>query len=136
MMMELVNEIGDLDGAVAEGKIRPEVLKAAVESLLVMLSPFAPHVADELWEALGHDQPLLRTPWPAYDAGLAAEEELEIPVQVNGKLRARIRVPAGAAEDEIRRRALAEEKVAALVNGKQIVKVIVVAQKLVNIVVR
>jgi leucyl-tRNA synthetase len=136
MMMELVNEIGDLDGAVAEGKIRPEILKAATESLLVMLSPFAPHIADELWEALGHDQPLLRTLWPEHDERLAAEEELEIPVQVNGRLRGRVRVPAGAAEEEIRTRALAEEKVAALLVGKQIVKVIVVAQKLVNIVVR
>ena len=136
MMMELVNEIGELEGAVTEGKIRPEVLKATFEHLLAMLSPFAPHFADELWEALGHDQPLLRTPWPVYDAELAAEEELEIPVQVNGKLRARVRVPAGAAEDEIRNRALAEEKVAATIDGKQIVKVIVVAQKLVNIVVK
>ena len=136
MMMELVNEIVDLEGAVAEGKIRPEGLKAAVECLLVMLSPFAPHVADELWEALGHEQPLLRTAWPAFNAELAAEEELEIPVQVNGKLRGRVRVPAGAAEEEIRRRALAEEKVMALVEGKQIVKLIVVPQKLVNIVVK
>jgi leucyl-tRNA synthetase len=136
MMMELVNEIADLDGAVAEDKIRPEVLKAAVESLLVMLSPFAPHLADELWESLGHDQPLLRTPWPAYNEELAAEEELEIPVQVNGKLRGRVLVPAGATEEQIRARALAEEKVAALIEGKQIVKVIVVPQKLVNIVVK
>jgi leucyl-tRNA synthetase len=136
MMMELVNEIADLDGSVAEGKIRPEVLKTTVESLLVMLSPFAPHVADELWEALGRDQPLLRTPWPAYNDELAAEEELEIPVQVNGKLRGRVRVPAGATEEVIRTRALAEEKVAALIDGKQIVKVIVVPQKLVNIVVK
>jgi leucyl-tRNA synthetase len=136
MMMEMVNEIADLDGAVQAGSIRPEILKAAVESLLVMLSPFAPHVADELWEALGHDQPLLRTPWPAYNDELAAEEELEIPVQVNGKLRGRVRVPAGATEEEIRTRALAEEKVAALIDGKQIVKMIVVAQKLVNIVVK
>ncbi|MBI4164754.1 MAG: leucine--tRNA ligase [Acidobacteria bacterium] len=136
MMMELVNEISELEGAVVEGKIRPEILKASLESLLAMLSLFAPHIADELWEALGHDQPLLRTPWPAYDSELAAEEELEIPVQVNGKLRARVRVPAGAAEEVIRRRALAEDKVAALANGKQIVKVIVVPKKLVNIVVK
>jgi leucyl-tRNA synthetase len=136
MMMELVNEIGDLDGAVQAGSIRAEILKGAVEQLLVMLSPFAPHVADELWEALGHDQPLLRTTWPAFNAELAAEEELEIPVQVNGKLRGRVRVPAGAAEEEIRSRALTEEKVAALLDGKQIVKVIVVPQKLVNIVLK
>ncbi len=136
MMMELVNELADLDSAAQDGRIRPEILKSCVEHLLVMLSPFAPHIADELWEALGHDQPLLRTPWPDFNAELAAEEELEIPVQVNGKLRARIRVPAGAPEEEIRRRAQADEKVAALVDGKQIVKLIVVPQKLINIVVR
>jgi leucyl-tRNA synthetase len=136
MAMDLVNELSDLEGAVEEGKIRPEIFKAAVEILLAILSLFAPHISDELWEALGHPQPLLRALWPAYDPGLAAEEELEIPVQVNGKLRGRIRVALDVTEDEIRSRAQAEEKVAQHLNGRQIVKVIVVPQKLVNIVVK
>ncbi|MFB3924013.1 MAG: leucine--tRNA ligase [Terriglobia bacterium] len=136
MAMELLNELSDLEGAVDGGRIRPEVQKTAIEHLLVVLSLFAPHIADELWETLGHTEPLLRTPWPAFDAELAAEEELEIPVQVNGKLRGRIRVAVGASEEEIRARAQAEEKVAQHLIGRQIVKLIVVPQKLVNIVVK
>jgi leucyl-tRNA synthetase len=136
MAMELVNELSDLEGAVEAGRIRPEVLKTALEHLVLILSLFAPHVADELWEGLGHSEPILRVSWPAYDAELAAEEELELPVQVNGKLRGRIRVTVGASEEEIRRRAQAEEKVVHYLDGRQVVKVIVVPQKLVNIVVK
>ncbi len=136
MTMELINELSDLESAIQAGKVRPEILKSALEHLLVILSLFSPHIADELWEALGHDTPLLRTSWPAYSPELAAEEEIEIPVQVNGKLRGRIRVAVNATEEEIRTRALAEEKVALHIAGKQIVKIIVVPQKLVNIVVR
>jgi leucyl-tRNA synthetase len=136
MAMELVNELADRAAGVEAGKIRLEILKSAIEPLLVILSLFAPHIADELWEELGHTEPLLRTSWPAFDAELAAEEELEIPVQVNGKLRGRIRVAVGATEEEIRTRAQAEEKVATYLNGRQILKLIVVPQKLVNIVVK
>jgi leucyl-tRNA synthetase len=87
MAMELVNELSDLEGAVEAGKIRPQVLKSALDHLVLILSLFAPHLADELWEGLGNRGPLQRVSWPAYDAELAAEDELEIPVQVNGKLR-------------------------------------------------
>src|SRR5207237_3796685 len=136
MIMELLNECSDLDGAVKAGRIRPEVFRSALEHLVLMLSLFAPHIADELWEALGHPEPAIRGPWPAFDPALAAEEALEIPVQVNGKLRGRIRVALGASEEEIKRRALAEEKVHQHVNGRRVVKWIIVPQKLVNIVVR
>jgi len=134
MIMELLNECSDLDGAVKAGRIRPEVFRNALERLVLMLSLFAPHIADELWEALGHAGPAIRAPWPAFDPALAAEEEIEIPVQVNGKLRGRIRVPVGTPEAEIRERALRE--VAQHVNGRQVVKWIIVPQKLVNIVVK
>jgi leucyl-tRNA synthetase len=136
MAMELLNELSELEGGVEAGKIRPEVLKTALEHLLLSLSLFAPHIADELWEGLGNRGPLLRLSWPAYDRELAAEDELELGVQVNGKLRGRIRVAVSASEEEIRQRAQAEEKVAQYLNGRQVVKVIVVPQKLVNIVVR
>src|SRR5579863_4963797 len=132
--MELTNEIVDLESAFEAGNIRQEVFKAAVEHLVVMLSLFAPHISDELWEALGHSEPLLRVPWPKFAPELAKEEELEIPVQINGKLRSRIRVAAGTTEAEIRARALADEKVVQRLNGRQVVKVIVVPQKLVSIV--
>ena len=102
----------------------------------MMLSLFAPHIADELWEGLGHEEPLLRVPWPAFDRELAAEDELEMPVQVNGKLRARIRVAVNAGEEEILALAQAEEKVVQHLAGKEIVKVVIVPQKLINIVAR
>lgn len=136
MAMELANELSDLEGAVEAGRIRPEILKCALEYLVAVLSLFAPHIADELWEGLGHSEPLLRASWPAYDPELAAEEELEMPVQVNGKLRGRICVALDTTEEEIRRRAQTEEKVAQYLTGHEVVKVIVVPQKLVNIVVK
>jgi leucyl-tRNA synthetase len=136
LCMELVNELTELQGAVETGKVRPEVHKAVLEFLVMMLSLFAPHIADELWEGLGHAQPLLRVSWPAFDRELAAEDELEMPVQVNGKLRARIRVAVSAGEEEILARAQAEEKVVQHLAGKEIVKVVIVPQKLINIVAR
>ena len=101
-----------------------------------MLAPFAPYLAQELWEMLGEKTSLLRTPWPKYDPALAKEEEIEIPVQINGKLRSRIVVPAESPEASIRERALSETKIKTMLDGKQIMKVIVVPGKLVNIVVR
>ena len=136
LCMELVNEMADFEGAVEAGKIRPEVHKAVLELLVMVLSPFAPHLADELWEGLGHAEPVLRVQWPRFDHDLAAEDELEMPVQVNGKLRGRIRVAVGAGEEEILQKAQAEEKVVQHLIGKEIVKVVVVPQKLINIVAR
>jgi leucyl-tRNA synthetase len=136
LCMELVNELTELQGAVEAGKVRPETHKAVLDLLVMMLSLFAPHIADELWEGLGHAEPMLRVPWPAFDRELAAEDELEMPVQVNGKLRARIRVAVSASEEEILARAQAEEKVIQHLAGKEIVKVVLVPQKLINIVAR
>ncbi len=136
MCMELANELADAEAKLEARQVRTEVFRAALELLVISLSPFAPHLADELWEALGHPEPLLRVAWPAFDPELAAEEEIEIPVQVNGKLRGRILVAVDVGEEEIRRRAQAEEKVAQHLNGRQVVRIIVVPRKLVNIVVR
>jgi len=136
LCMELINELTEHQGAIEAGKVRPEAHKAVLELLVIMLSLFAPHIADELWEGLGHTGPLLRVPWPRFDNGLAAVDEVEMPVQVNGKLRARIRVGVNAGEEEILARAQAEEKVVQHLAGKQIVKVVVVPQKLINIVAR
>jgi leucyl-tRNA synthetase len=136
MAMELANELGELEKAIDEGKVRPEILKNSLEYLVLVLSLFVPHIADELWEGLGHAEPTLRIPWPAYDPQYAAEDELEIPVQVNGKLRGKIRVAVSVSETEIRERAQAEEKVAQFISGRQVIKIILVPKKLVNIVVR
>jgi leucyl-tRNA synthetase len=124
-------------GACVEGDAIPSALIAEVKrKLILLLAPFAPYLAHELWEMLGEKGSLLKAPWPKYDLVLAKEEEIEIPVQVNGKLRSHVVVPADAAEDLIRERALADEKIKAMIAGKQIVKVIVVPSKLVNVVVR
>ena len=132
--MELVNDLTELDAAVEAGTIRAGIHKTALEFLVAILSLFTPHIADELWEGLGHHEPLLKVAWPAFDAELAAEDELEYPVQINGKLRARIHVAASAGEEEVRTRALADEKVVQHLAGLRVVKIIVVPQKLVSIV--
>jgi len=101
---------------------------------VLMLAPFAPYLAAELWETLGQKSNLLREAWPKFDPALAKEDEVEMAVQVNGKIRARITVPADADEEAIKSTALADEKVKAAIAGKEIVKVLVVKGRLVNIV--
>jgi leucyl-tRNA synthetase len=133
-IMELVNELYAVEDKISS--VPAALLTEVQRSLVVLLAPFAPYLAHELWEMLGEKGSLLRAPWPQYDADLAKEEEIEIPVQVNGKLRGRITVPAEASEELVRERAFADEKVKAAIAGKQIVKVIIVPLKLVNIVVK
>jgi leucyl-tRNA synthetase len=130
-LMELVNEL-----YAAEGRLSRPVVDEVCEKLALMLGPFAPYTAEELWEELGRTGPVFKQRWPAYDPELARAEEIEYPVQINGKVRVRILLPAEAAADEVERRAVGHEKVQAQLDGKQIVKVIVVPRKLVNIVVR
>jgi len=135
-IMELMNEVYGAEEAIASGKI-PGALTAEVQrDVALLLAPMAPYMAHELWEMTGETGNLLKAPWPKYDAALAAEDEIEIPVQLNGKLRGLVVVAAGTSEDVIKQAALADAKVQAAIAGKQIVKVIVVPGKLVNIVVR
>lgn len=135
-IMELVNAYTAAETAIEQGEVSGAVLGELLRSLVLLLAPFAPYLAFELWEQLGETSNLLRAPWPKFNAALAQENEIEIPVQVNGKLRAVIRTTIDAAEDAVREAAMAEEKVASAIEGKQIVKVIVVPKKLVNLVVR
>ena len=100
------------------------------------LAPFAPFVAEEMWEQLGRTGPVFRQPWPKWDGALAQEDTLEIPVQVNGKLRARIAVPLGTPQSELEKIAQTDSKVLPFLEGKTVAKVIVVPEKLVNIVVK
>ncbi|HKC01514.1 MAG TPA: leucine--tRNA ligase [Terriglobales bacterium] len=132
-IMELVNEIY---GAESAGKIPASLIADVRRNIALMLAPMAPYLAHELWEMTGETGNLLKSPWPKYDPALAAEDEIEIPVQVNGKLRGLVVVPASATNDQVEQAALADEKVKAAITGKQIVKKIVVPNKLVNIVVR
>ena len=135
-IMELVNAITAADAQISSGSISPHQVRATMRHLVLMLAPFAPFLAAELWEALGERSQLLRAPWPVFDPELAREEEIEVPIQINGKNRSRIVVPAGLPEADVQSRALADEKIRALLDGKSVVKVIVVPDKLVNIVAR
>ncbi|MEX0586181.1 MAG: leucine--tRNA ligase, partial [Pirellulales bacterium] len=112
---------------------RPRV---AMEKLVLLLSPLAPHIAEELWQALGHGTTLAYQPWPAFDAAWTHDAVIEVPVQVNGKLRGRISVEADADEATIEAAARADEKIALNLAGKQVVKVLVVRGRLVNFVVK
>jgi leucyl-tRNA synthetase len=135
-IMELVNVLYGAEEAIAHGAVPAAFLAEVERDLVLLLAPFAPYLAHELWEMLGEKGNLLKAPWPKYDAALAKEEEIEIPVQINGKLRSRVVVSADAAEEIVLERTLADEKVRAAIAGKQIVKKIYVPGKLVNIVVK
>jgi leucyl-tRNA synthetase len=111
------------------------VPKAVVEQLVLILSPFAPHIAEELWQKLGHSKTLAYEPWPKFDPELVKEAEIELAIQVNGKIKDKIVVPAQADDEQIKQKALASEKVIAALAGKQPKKVIVIKSRLVNIVV-
>ena len=113
-----------------------DVPLAAVEPLVIMVSPLAPHIAEELWSKLGHDETITFTTFPTFEEKWLVDDEIELPVQVNGKVKARIMVPADAGQDDVVAVALADEKVAALVEGKNLVKQIVVPGRMVNLVVK
>jgi leucyl-tRNA synthetase len=139
-VMKLVNELyvigNESVGQRAPSPAIPTPLLADVQrNLVLLLAPFAPYLAHELWEMLGETSNLLKAPWPKYDPKLAKEEEIEIPVQVNGKLRAKIVVAPDTPEEEIKQKALADEKVQSHIAGKPIAKVIFTG-RLVSIVVR
>ncbi len=149
-IMELVNEIQAADAQLAAGEVPAPVMRELLQTLVLLLAPFAPYLAAELWEELGGagavinpsdkdpspGTPLLRQPWPKSDPALAKEDEIEIPVQINGKLVTVVRVPAGSDSKVIEAAALADEKVKARIVMKTVVKVIVVPGRAVNLVVK
>ena len=141
-LMELAGALGRFQehlpppaGRTGAPSDRERAFAEAARALVVMLAPFAPHVAEELWEMLGGRESVFRQPWPAADAALAAEDSLEIVVQVNGKVRGRLQVPRGTPETELRSRALAEPRVQGWIEGRTVRKLVVVPDKLINIVV-
>ena len=135
-IMELVNEIQAADAQLVAGEVPPPVMLELLRSLVLLLAPFAPHLVAELWEELGEESSVLRAPWPVSDPELAKEDELEVPVQINGKLVTVVRVAADADAKTLEAAALADEKIQARIAAKTVVKVIVVPRKLVNLVVK
>jgi leucyl-tRNA synthetase len=135
-IMSLVNEVVAAEAAIDAGQASPGAVAEIVRTLTLMLAPFAPFFSAELWEQIGGEGIVFRTAWPIADEELAREDEIEIPVQVNGKLVNVIKVAADSDEETIKAAALADEKVKARIEGKTVVKVIVVPGKLVNLVVK
>ncbi|MGD1091927.1 MAG: leucine--tRNA ligase [Bryobacteraceae bacterium] len=130
-VMELLNELYEQE---------PNLSRAAIDQILpplvLLLGPFAPYLAEELWERLGRKGPVFRQPWPSYDEELAKEDAAEVVLQVNGKLRGRIQVPFGTPQDQLEKLALADPKLEPFLAGKQVMKIVVVPDRLVNMVVR
>jgi leucyl-tRNA synthetase len=135
-IMSLVNEIIATEAAIDAGQASPIAVAEIVRTLVLLLAPFAPFFAAEMWEQIGGEGVVFRTPWPVADEELAREDEIEVPVQVNGKLVNVVKLPAGSDEAAMKAAALADEKVKARIEGKTVVKIIVVAGKLVNLVVK
>jgi leucyl-tRNA synthetase len=135
-IMELLNELSGAEEAIADGRVPSALIREVQRNIALLLAPMAPYLAHELWEIIGEQSNLLKAGWPKFDPALAAEDEIEIPVQINGKLRSRVVVAADASDDVVQKAALNDEKVKTAISGKQIVKIVVVPKKLVNIVVR
>jgi leucyl-tRNA synthetase len=135
-IMELSNALIAAEASFESGEVTPPVISELLRSTVLLLAPFAPFLAAELWSELGEEGEILRTPWPLSDAALAKEDEIEIPVQVNGKLRALVRVSAEADKSALETAALGDEKVQEWLGGKTPVKIIIVPGKLVNLVVK
>jgi len=134
-VMELTNILFALTGPESKETPQPPLVRRAVEAILTLLFPMVPHLAAELWEATGHDRDLDAMPWPEYDPEAAKDDEITVVIQVKGKVRGRLQVAPGTAEDELRQLALADDKVKGFIGGAPVRKVIVVPDKLVNIVI-
>jgi leucyl-tRNA synthetase len=131
-----VNELQAADAQLSSGEVPAPVVHEMLRNLALLIAPFAPYLAAELWEQLGGEDSILRHPWPVSDPALAQEDEIEIPVQINGKLISVVKVPAGSDVKTIEAAALADEKVQLRAAGKTIAKVIVVPGRAVNLVVK
>jgi leucyl-tRNA synthetase len=133
-LMEMVNEMYDYTaGGMAEKQL--PVLRSAIDALTLLLAPFAPHFAEELWASIGNTAGIANAPWPQYDPEAIILSEITVVVQVNGKVRTKLTLPAGASDKAIEAAALADAKVKEFTNNKPLKKIIVVQGKLVNIVV-
>lgn len=138
-VMELLNNIDAFNVVIpnnAAEELDFHVFRHTMETILLLMAPFTPHICEELWEVMGHKPSIFQQPWPAYDKNAIQEEVVEIVIQVNSKVRNRLSVPVDISEDELKRRVLSDERIAGFLNGKQIITTIIIPGKLVNIVVK
>jgi len=135
-IMELVNELYRFDLSAETTPDSLKVVKETIESLVLLLSPFAPHICEELWQRMGNPNKITFAPWPTYNPELATEEKITVVVQINGKLRSRLTVSAEASDEEIKKEAISDRKVLTYLQGKKIVKSVYVHKKLINFVIK
>ena len=135
-VMELVNALYQLPRPAANDSLALSVVRETVETVILLLAPIVPHITEELWTLIGRREALADVPWPAFDPAVASEEVITIVIQINGKVRSRISVPADEEGEQIMALARTDERIAAQIAGKKIVKEVYVPKKLVNIVVQ
>ncbi|WKZ17529.1 MAG: leucine--tRNA ligase [Candidatus Jettenia sp. CY-1] len=137
-VMELLNNVDSFHVTIpqnTEEELDFHVFRHAMETILLLMAPFIPHICEELWEVMGHKPSIFRQPWPTYDKSAIHEEMIEIVIQINSKVRSRLSVPVDMNNDELRRCVLDDERITALLDGKKIINIVIVPKKLVNIVV-
>jgi len=133
-IMELVNALYQFEAEKEWDWAERSVFREAIEAVALLLSPFVPHMAEELWRALGKGESIIKSPWPDYDREAIVEEEILVVIQVNGKVRDRVTVPSSMGEEEIKGVALERERIKRLIHDKAVQRVILVPNKLINIV--
>ncbi len=131
--MELIN---DLYKYKELANTNPYILKEAIEVITVVVAPFAPHIGEELWQMIGNEGSVFNITWPKYDESALSKDEIEVIVQVNGKLRCKLSLPSNISKEEMEKIAIENEKIKEHIEGKNVVKIIAVPKKLINIVVK
>ena len=112
------------------------VIKEGIETIITILSPFAPHIGEELWQMIGKEGSIFDISWPKYDETALVKDEIEVVVQINGKVRGKLSISSNVSKEEMEKIATEDEKIKSLIEGKEIVKIVAVPKKLVNIVVK
>ena len=130
-LMSYRNELQKL-----RGKVAPALWREAIERLLLLLAPAAPHMTEELWHRLGHTESIHLQAWPTWDEALTADQQITLPIQINGKVRDQMQVAPGLSEDDVRPLVLGRPKIREQLNGHQVVRFIYVPNRLVNLVIR
>ena len=142
-IMELLNMVVDFSAELRDKEFNDEVsindfnvLRLSIESIVKVLAPFVPHICEELWEILGHNPGIFSVPWPTYDEEAIAADQVEMVIQINGKVRSKLVVPSEIDEEDLKLLVMEDQKIIENLDGKKIIKTIVVPKKLVNLVVR
>jgi leucyl-tRNA synthetase len=142
-VMELLNMVVNFSAGIKDKDFKDErninylnVLRFSLETIVKVLAPFVPHICEELWEVLGNTPSIFSVPWPSYDKGVIVAEQVEMVIQINGKVRSRVVVPSDIGEEDLKLRVMEDKKIKESINGKKIIKTIIVPKKLVNLVAR